>query len=367
MDCLYLFGGHACIVSGREIQKAAYQGICLFHCEEKKMTTLKNVSRMYPKASCKWTALFALILLFALSPVSSSAYDIFIGTGEKGSFSHFTGRLIARVIGMHAQKIQCKIIPATGDMHNLTNIKEGSLDIAIVGSGMLYDAIKKKGNFAFLDIDYDNLRILTALYDVPITLVVREDAGISSLVDLLGKRINTGAPRSMQQLAFATIFKAKKWSRNDFSMVAEISTSQSQDTMAFCHGKVQAMVHIGVHPDPALQQLFQLCNAHLVDMDDGDIDSLITENPAYKKISLAAETYPLRPKAVTTFGTRALLVASQDLDEDTVYMILTALSDDQKRLKNAHPTLSVFSLDSTTREDTYVPLHPGAAKFLSEH
>jgi len=92
-----------------------------------------------------------------------------------------------------------------------------------------------------------------------VTLVVRSDAGINSLAELNGKRINAGAPRSLQRLAVDTIVTAKNWSRSDFSLVAELSASQAQDTLAFCHGTVQAMVHIGVHPDSSLQQLMRLC------------------------------------------------------------------------------------------------------------
>ena len=300
-------------------------------------------------------------------PFSANAFDILLGAGDPGTFSHFTGRMICRVINSHTSDMNCQIVPVPGDVHNLTNLRGGSLDIGLVDSRMLLDAVNKTGHFEFLDISYKNLRALFPLYNIPITLIVRNDAGIASLKDLKGKRINAGAPLSLQYLAMDTIMKAKNWSKKDFSLFGELPRSQSQDTMAFCHGTMQAMVHIGIHPDSFLQQLFKLCEADLVNMDDSDIKKLVNDHPAFWKINIAANTYPFHSEEVTTFGTRALLVASEDLDAETVYKIIDAIYSNQKRLTIAHPTLSLFSVDTTQKSTAGIQLHPGAAKFFSEH
>ena len=76
--------------------------------------------------------------------------------------------------------MNCETVPASDDVHNLTNLQGGSLDIGLIDSRMLHDAVNKTGEFEFLDISYDNLRALVPLYDIPITLVVRSDAKITS-------------------------------------------------------------------------------------------------------------------------------------------------------------------------------------------
>ena len=207
----------------------------------------------------KRAPIICAFLIVGIFPFSVNAFDILMGTGETGTFSHFTGRTICRMINKQANDISCKTVPGSGDVHNLTNLQEGSLDIGLIDSRMLNDAINKTGYFEFLDISYDNLRALVPLYDVPITLIVRKDAKITSLEELKGKRVNAGAPRSLQHLAFDTIMKAKNWSQGDFSLVAELTASQSQDRMALCYGTIQAILHIGVHPDAALQKLFRIC------------------------------------------------------------------------------------------------------------
>ena len=331
------------------------------------MITSKHVKNLCFIRVFKRAPFIAVILIIGLFPISATALDILLGTGETGTFSHFTGRAICRMINSHADDISCKTVPAPDHVHNLTNLRGGALDIGLVDSRLLHDAINKSGYFKFLDISYDNLRTLIPLYDVPVTLVVRRDADITSLEALKGKRINAGAPRSLENLAVDTIMSAKNWSKADFSLVQELPASQSQDTMAFCYGTVQAMVHIGVHPDPSLQQLLERCKGGLADMNDNDTNKLVNDHPAFSKINIATNTYPSYPEAVTTFGTIMTLVAPEDLDEETVYQIIDAIDSKRKRLQIAHPALSSFTVRSAGKNDTGIQPHPGAVKYFLEH
>jgi len=160
-----------------------------------------------------------------LFPFSIHAFDILLGTGVPGTFSHFTGRMLCRVINSNVDDMNCQTVSSPDDVHNLTNLRGGSLDISLVDSRMLFDAVNKTGQFGFLDISYDNLRFLAPLYDIPITLVVRDDAGVASLKDLKGKRINAGQSRSHSYQAVETILKAKNWTKSDFSLVGELPPS----------------------------------------------------------------------------------------------------------------------------------------------
>ncbi len=325
----------------------------------------KNYIRF--KRFCRRSPIILTFLIVPRFPFSTNSIDILIGTGETETFSHFAGRMLCRVINKHANDLNCKTVPGPGDVHNLTNLQGGSLDIGLIDSSMLHDAKNKSGYFKFFDISYDNLRALAPLYDDPITLVVRSDAKIDSLAALKGKRINAGAPRSLQHLAVDTIMEAKQWTKADFSLVGEISASLSQDTMAFCHGTIQAMVHIGVHPDSSLQELIRRCKANLVGMYDNDIAKLVNDHPAFFKINIAADTYPSLPAGVSTFGTRTVLVVSQDLDAQTAYNIVDAIYSNRERLKNAHPALAPFKLDANRKSFVGIQLHPGAEKYFSEH
>ena len=295
------------------------------------------------------------------------AFDILLGTEAPGSFSYFTGRMLCRMINTQGENLHCQQVSAPDGVHNLTNLQGGSLDLSLIDSRVLFDALNKTGNFKFLDISYNNLRALAPLYEVPITLIVRNDAGINSLDDLKGKRINAGNPQSLQYLSVEAILQAKKWSQKDFSLVGALPPIKSQDTKAFCYGTMQAMVYVGQHPDFSLRRLLKTCNGELMDMADSDIDSMIDEHPEFWKIELASGIYPSHPGKVTTFGTRAMLVASSDLDQETVYKIIEIIDKNKKQLASAHPALSLFSVDTARKSASGMKLHPGAVKYFAEH
>ncbi len=300
-------------------------------------------------------------------PASAQAFDVLLGTGAPGSFSYFSGRVLCRMLNSQMDDVYCQQVPAAVEIDNLTNLQSGSLDISLVDSRMLFDAVNKTSVFKFLDISYEKLRALGPLYDTPVTMIVRNDAGIGSLDDLKGKRINAGTPQSPQYLAVDTILKAKKWTKKDFSLVGDLPPSKSNDDKkAFCYGTMQAMVYIGIHPDFSLQRLLKTCNGQLLNMADGDIEKLVNGDPALWKIDLAAGTYPSHPK-VETFGTRTILVASDNLDGEIAYKIIAAIVNNKQHLTNVHSALSLFSAD-TARESVHgMKLHPGAAKYLAEH
>jgi TRAP transporter TAXI family solute receptor len=257
------------------------------------------------------------------------------------------------------------VIPAPDYIDNLTNLNGGSLDLALLDSRLLHDAMTRKGQFQFLDIRYDNLGALLPLYQLPILLVAHADGGIAGLSDLKGKRINIGTAHSTVREAVDFIMAAKGWTKPDFKLLQELPATLSQDTMAFCHGNIDAMVHIGVHPDSALQQLMDQCAAVPVDMDDDDITRTVNDNPAVSPVSIPAATYPGLEKPVASFGTTNLLVASGSLDEDTILAVMTTLAKHQASLQSIHPALGQFNVKPSDGPDIGIALHPGAAAYFA--
>jgi len=307
----------------------------------------------------------AILAVTAILPARASATDILLGTDAAGTFSHFTGRAICRVISQHAEGLECRAVPAPDRIHNLTNLQGGSLDIAMVDATLIYDAINRKGDFEFLDIRYDNLFLLARVYERATLLVARGDAEIASLNQLKGKRINVGPTRSQTQRSMELILDAKGWTLQDFKKVEALPSSLSQDSMAFCHGSVQAMLHIGVHPDSTLQHLMARCNAVPVGIDDADIVKLILGHPAYTLVRIAAATYPNVEQPLSTLGTPVALVASGSLDEETVGAIMTVLDRFRQTIQHAHPAIASFTVRDKM-PDIGIDLHPGAAAYLGQ-
>lgn len=327
------------------------------------MTTINNTE--YTFLMKRISHCLVVVFLVLVSPLTTNAYELLLGTGEKGSFSHFTGRTICRLISMDSE-FSCKAIPAPDSSHNITNLRSGSLDIALIDSRILHDAFNQSGYFKFLDITYDNLRTLAPLYTVPIVLVAREDAKILSLDELQDKRFNAGAPLSPQHLAADNIMEAKGWTKKDFNPLVEISANLAQDTLAFSGGTIQAMLHIGVHPDPTLAHLLKRAKATLVDMDDPDIEKLVSAHSGYFKITIPAGTYSTISGKVDTLGTEVTLVTSEDLEDTAVTAILAAIFQNKEQLKKAHPALSPTRETGTGKSGNKIRPHRAAIKYFQK-
>jgi len=321
-----------------------------------------TVKSRYPSVIRVPFVLLLGVFLF-LTPSTTRAYEILLGTGEVGSFSHFSGRILCRTINKEIPEINCSVQATDDEIDSLTNLQGGSLDLAIINSNILDAAVHKTGQFQFLDINYENLSILSPLYDRPIGIIVRSNAGIATLNDLKGKRINAGAPGSIERRAMELIMKAKGWTIDDFSRFEELPTSHSQDTMAFCHGSVQAMMTIGVHPSQSTQRLIENCKGILLNIDDLDIDKLVNERAACWKTEISGASYSMPAK---TFGTRAMLVASDAIDEKTGYAITKALYDNKLRLNKSHPALSLYPVQEAQKGIESLRLHSGANLFFTE-
>ncbi len=346
----------------RSLQFSTLQILFLFFC--KKKICLKV---LIPSTGvCLYLQILLLVTFSTLtvSVVPSRAYELLLGTGEVGSFSHFAGRTICRAVNKHTLDVVCRPIPAPDNTHNLTNIQGGSLDVALVNSKFLQDAISHSGYFKYLDINYDNLRLLLPIYRLPITLVVRRGSGITTLKDLRGKRVNSGAPLSIQELIFSEIMATLGWHQSDFSLYQSLSSAFAQDIIAFNNGTVQAMLHAGVHPDEKLERLLSHSRSKLVSINEPTINSLINKKIGFCKSSIAAGTYSGISDGLETLALETMLITNEDTDDSVVSTILDAVIAAKMQLQQAHP--SFLASDIYAEGCEKIVFHPAAALYIKE-
>ncbi len=294
---------------------------------------------------CTKLALLVIFVLICSSSTSVSAYELIIGTNPRSSFSYHCGKLLCRIFAKQDNEITCSLSESSDPIDNLTNVQGGSLDLALVDSLLLVNAATGEGVFEYLDIKYDRVRIVSPLYNIPLTAIVRNDAGISTIDQLAGKRINTGPFGSPEKKLFELFMSAQGWTKDMFPIYAELSSSLSQDKIAFRQGSVQVLVHNGVHPDIVIQQLLEDGDASLVGFSTAAALDLINSTPSLSRQEIKKSTYPSLTNQVTTFGTTMTLVTSADADDETIRLLITALEENEGSLQALHPALSEFGID----------------------
>ena len=309
-----------------------------------------------------------LVAALLLSPVGgagvSSAADIVVGTGSPTGVYFKVGRAICRIIESAAADMNCAPLATEGSLFNLSNLRAGALELAVVQSDWHFHAYNKSGPYAFVDESYAHLRSLFSLHSEAFTVVARLDSGIASFDDLKGKRVNIGNPGSGQRATMDAVMAAKGWTREDFLLTQELSASEH--VLALCHDRVQALVYMVGHPNASIEKAVGLCGGRMLDVADADIEQLVERTPYYAPAQIPEGLYRASPDAVETFGVKATLLSTTDVDEETVYRIVRAVFENLDQLRSFHPSFELLEADSMIREGLSAPLHEGALRYFRE-
>ena len=306
--------------------------------------------------------LVAALLLVITSVKPAPSYELLIGTGPAGSFSYHSGKLLCRIFTKQDQEMTCTLSESTDPIDNLTNVQGGSLDLALVDSLLLEEAAAGRGPFQYLDISYDQIRVVSPLYEVPLTLLVRNDVELATVDQLPGNRINVGPFGSPQNHLFSLFMKTQGWTEEMFPVFAELPSSMSQDTFAFRQGDVQILVHRGVHPNPVLAQLMKDTQASLIGIANQAMVDLVTSTPSLSSQEIAEATYPSQTQAISTFGTTMTLIASADSNDDTIRALISALEQNVQSLQTMHSSLADFGVERKTEWFGSIKAHRAVAK-----
>ncbi len=318
-------------------------------------------------ATAMLLALMAMLLgeTVAVAPAFAEEKIVTIGTAGVTGVYYPAGGAICRLVnrGRKEHGVRCTVESTGGSINNLEAIRKSELDLGIVQSDLLYHAYR--GDEIFSDVGADKkLRIVFSLHPEPFTIVARKDAKIATFDDLKGKRVNLGAPGSGMRATMEELMQRKGWTMASFSAVIDLKGSDQGQ--ALCGGTIDAMVYAGGHPNGAIQQVTSACPTKLVDVTGPIIDTMIKEHPFYTHAIIPGGMYVGNERDVHTFGVKAVLVTSGDLDDNTVYQMVKAVFDNLDNFKTLHPVFATLDAQHMALDTDTAPLHAGAAKYYRE-
>jgi TRAP transporter TAXI family solute receptor len=305
------------------------------------------------------------VLLFGCATSAMGAAEITIGTGSSEGIYNQAGRAMCRLVNATTDDhgIICAPKTSDGSISNLEQIRDGSLEIGLAQSDWQYHAYKGTAKFGAAGPD-TNLRSLFALHGEPFTVVARADSGIATFDDLRGKRVNLGNPGSGQHATMDVVMAAKGWDKRVFSLANELPASQQ--AMALCQNRIQAMIYTVGHPNPSVAHAASACNSRIVEVKGPEIDRLVDDNPFYAYTVVPGGLYAGNPEAVTTFGVKATVVTSSDLDPETAYQVVKAVFEQLERFRAMHPAFANLDPAKMVSEGLTAPLHEGARRYYIE-
>ncbi len=309
--------------------------------------------------------LIGLVLLFVVAsslPVAAAAEDLFIiGTGSVVGLYYPVGGAVSLIVNNTEREMVLTVKVTPGSIANVEALEHGNVDLALVQSDVLHQAVN--GEAAFSNAAISDLRTVMGLHAEPLHLVCRRDAGVETLADIAGKRVSIGAVGSGVLNTVRTVLAAVGLDEErDFIAshelpddIPEMLAGSDLDCFFFTVGIGSA----------AIAATATLVDINLVPLDAPELVRLSEEVPYYAFFTVPSGTYRGVDEDVTVFGVRALLVVSARLPEETVYKITRALLASFQELRATYPVLETLMFDEIAN-GLSAPLHAGAQRAYRE-
>ena len=307
----------------------------------------------------------AATFMFGAAASAQDQQFITIGTGGVTGVYYPTGGAICRLVnkGRKEHGIRCSVESTGGSVYNTRTIREGELDFGVVQSDVQAAGLAGTGSFAD-DGAYPDLRSVFSVHPEPLHVMVRADAGITSVADFAGKSVNIGNPGSGTRVLAETLMAAAGVSADDFALAAELKSSEQ--SAALCDGKIDATIWAAGLPNGSSMEATSTCDVRILDLTTSGTDTVLAENSAYAAASIPGGMYPNNPDDIASWGPKATFVTSASTSDDVVYALVSAIFNNFEDFKKLHPAFARLTPEEMIKDGLTAELHPGAVRYYTE-
>ena len=311
------------------------------------------------------TICLALGLMVNPTPVVAKTTFVTIGTGGITGVYYPTGGAIARIVNKKRKVygIRCTVESTGGSVFNVNAVMAGDLEFGVVQSDRQFQAMKGMAEWKEKGPQKD-LRAVFTIHPESITLVAADDAGIKSINDLRGKRVNIGNPGSGQrQNSIDGLMNAGINYEKDLKAEG-VKAAEAPGLLQ--DGRIDAFFYTVGHPSGAIKEATAgRRKVHFVPITG--VDKLLQKYPYYAKAMIPIKLYPgaTNTEDVQTFGVKATFVTSAKVPDQVVYAITKEVFDNFEAFKKLHPAYQVLTKENML-EGMSAPIPPGAMKYYKE-
>jgi TRAP transporter TAXI family solute receptor len=307
----------------------------------------------------------AALLTFTLSlPTGAlAAKRLVFGGGPAGG----TFQVVANAVQTYGpvketKEYRIKAQSSAGSVENLRKINKGRMHFGVVYSGHVY--LGRNGQLKNDPNKYENVMAVAYLYGAPAQLVIRKGSGITSIKDLIGKKVGVGNAGSGAfancELFFTHMGIWDKIERN--------AMGYSDAANAFGNKQLDAFWLFTAFPSGAVIQAAQTNDIDLVNLGKDAADSgFFDKYPYFSKLAVPAGTYKGVDNDTPSFQDSALWVANSKVPNEVVYDLLSKIftAEGLEYMHKQKKTFKEMAVE-TGVNGIVTPMHPGAEKFWKE-
>lgn len=319
--------------------------------------------RRYPRL----TALLVTVIVLSV-PCSLTAFQypsLPISSGTTTGSYYAAASAIAKVFNPSSGRngVRLATVASPGSVANIDQVADGKAAFGIAETELLRRATQ--GVRPWEGKARSGLRAVLGLYVESVTVVAAVDSGIKRVSDLKGKRVNIGAPGSIDN-TYAGAFLQMSGVNPGEVVTSEHSTAVAPELLQ--KGDIDGYLCIVGHPNlTVLEASAGKRKVTLISLDDALIQQVVSHNPLLMAVAIPTNFYPNVEVSgkVPTIGLRAVLFTSADQPEANVYAVVREVMSNFDLFRRQHPILQDLSPRDAARV-AVIPLHPGALRYFKE-
>ncbi len=307
--------------------------------------------------------MLAACALFALPSTAAETVNLSIATGGTGGVYYPLGGGMANVFSKTIPGMTATAEVTGGSVDNMRLIGTGKPYIALTQADAAIDAYNGVGKFQGTKIP---VRAMMMLYTNLMHAVTVEGTGINTIGDLKGKRVSTGSPGSATEVFAHRVLEAAGIDPKKDIKGERLGASESVN--AIKDKKIDAFFFVVGLPTSAVTDLASTPGTKIKFIDHANLLPAMVKKSGNIYIAdvIPKATYAGMDKDNQATAVANLLVANENMSEQTVYNIVKTIFDKRPDLIAVHKTAADITLERQKPEASPVPWHPGAVKYFKE-
>jgi len=250
-----------------------------------------------------------------------------------------------------------------GSVANLQLIGTGKPYIAMTMTDAALDAFKGEDKFKGKKVP---VRTLMIMYPNRMHVVTVEGTGINKFEDLKGKRVSTGSPGSATEVMAFRVIEAAGLDKDRDVRRERLGAAESVN--AIKDRKIDAFFWVGGLPTAAVTDLAATPGVKIKMIDHAYLVPAMNKKYGnlYVEDVIPRSTYPGMTADNKQATVMNILVANENMSEQTAYDIVKTIFDKRQDLIAVHKEAENFKLENQKQAATPIPFHPGAVRYFKE-
>lgn len=304
-----------------------------------------------------------LLVLAGGTAAPAAEMRVVYGAAGVGSVSYVMAGGLAELVSQKSKEVKMIAQITRGFEENTRLVDSGELDFAMTSTVLLEQALNGVKPYTR---KHEDIRAVAVAIVSPVQWVAYEPAGIKTMADLKGKRVNMGPAGSssafMAELTLEAYGLQEAVNKSFLSFVLAGRALQDR--------KIDAFSIVGAPPFPAVVEAAAAGDLRMVPLDKDGVNRIRAKFPSLFGYTIKKGTYRGQDQDVYTVAYNGFTVANKNVPDAAVYEVLRVMMSDEgrKQLVGVHRAWEALELNPGFDELKAIGLrlHPAAERFWKE-